>query len=82
MQLVSLHPGGVVAPRNNGGDPYDPSNAPSGQETMNLGNKYAKSYSSSNPPPRPGGGLYKLESSCDTPSLKPPGLVSTLEPVR
>lgn len=53
---AQLGPGGVVAPRNaNGGNPYeDPKNAPSGKEAMNLGNKYAKSYSSANPPPRPG----------------------------
>lgn len=46
-------PGGGVGPRH--ANPYDdPANAPSGAEKMNLGNKYAKSYSSSNPPPRPG----------------------------
>ena len=46
-------PGGGVGPRHV--NPYDdPANAPSGAEKMNLGNKYAKSYSSSNPPPRPG----------------------------
>jgi hypothetical protein len=48
-------PGGVVARRNpNGEDPYDLGNPPSGKEAMNLGNKYAKSYSSANPPPRAG----------------------------
>ena len=46
-------PGGGISPRH--ANPYDdPANAPSGAEKMNLGNKYAKSYSSSNPPPRPG----------------------------
>ena len=46
-------PGGGVAPRH--ANPYDdPANAPSGAEKINFGNKYAKSYSSSNPPPRPG----------------------------
>ena len=44
----NTHPGG------NSGDPYDTANAPSGKEKMNLGNKYAKSYSSKNPPPRAG----------------------------
>ena len=53
---AALGPGGVVAPRNpNGVDPYaDPSKPQSGRDAMNLGNKYAKSYSSANPPPRPG----------------------------
>mmetsp|Transcript_12427 Transcript_12427/g.46393 ORF Transcript_12427/g.46393 Transcript_12427/m.46393 type:complete len:395 (-) Transcript_12427:48-1232(-) len=44
--------GGVGASHAN---PYDdPANSPSSKTQMNLGNKYAKSYSSSNPPPRPG----------------------------
>ena len=34
--------------------PYETDQPPDGNAAMNLGNKYAKSYSSANPPPRPG----------------------------
>lgn len=59
-------PGGGVGPRH--ANPYDdPANAPSGAEKMNLGNKYAKSYSSSNPPPRPGDAAEDARDARDAP---------------
>ena len=65
---AGLGPGGVVGPRNPHANPYDdPSNAPSGKEKMNLGNKYAKSYSSANPPPR----VTDLDDSDDESEKKP-----------
>ena len=50
---AGLGPGGVVGPSSPHANPYDdPANGPNAQESMNLGNKYARSYSSKNPPPR------------------------------
>ena len=57
-------PGGGGGPRRS--NPYDDSaNAPSSKESMNLGNRYAKSYSSSNPPPRLGEKASKSEDDED-----------------